>query len=205
MNEDKFLERWILEVCVHLYGAPIALRTWQKFKVVCRVPDMRKQQTPDKYIPKTNCLWLMCLCWLKAENRAKWEQVQRNKLQHHDLNWEQKKKILDSIKKGNVAGKQYKVTLKDVIRLLNSPVPLSDGRTRLETLNKALGSSIMANGVLGRDVPEWIKKQTGIEVSVRTLQRKAKAAGLKFSLPNPTPRETLDYFLDVYWNKSKSA
>ena len=202
MTEIKgYPERWLLAVCCQLYEAPIAKRTWDKFKDICRVPDLRKQ-TGDRFVPKTNCLWLMCLCYLKAQKRHEWELVQQQKLQRHDLNWAEKRKIMDALKNGHVAGTKYRVNLNDVIAELHSSARLPNGQTRKQALEDALGDAVLIGGVLGRDVPLWLEKQTGVKLTIRTLQRKAKEAGLRFSLPNPTPPETLNYFLDIYWIKA---
>ena len=203
MTEIKeYPERWVRAICCNLYENPIAPRTWDKFKDTCRVPDLRKQGKKDKSIPKSNSLWLMCLCYLKARKREEWEAEQREKLQRHDLTWEEKMEIIEAIGEGRVAGKKYRVNLNDVIAELHSSARLPNGQTRKQALEDALGDAVLIGGVLGHDVPLWLEKQTGVKLTIRTLQRKAKEAGLRFSLPNPTPPETLNYFLDIYWIKA---
>lgn len=201
MSKARFPERWVRAVCVQIIGAPIAKNTWSKYKSICRVEDLRKQMHKGKEpaIPKTNCLWLMCLCHLKAEKYRQWELSQQQKLQRHDVSWEQKKKIMDALNSRHMAGKNAKVDLTDVIKALNSPAPLSDGKTKIEYLDEMLGDCILV-GLLGRDVPAWIEKQTGRKLDIRTFQRQAKKHGFKFSLGQPVPTETLDLFLDLYWS-----
>ena len=197
---DKYPERWVRGECVNLYGAPISRTQWSKYKDICRVPDLRSQchKGTDNLIPKTNCLWLLCLAYLKGEKYRQWEYNQQLKLQRHDISWDEKQRIMSALKTRHIAGKQSKVDLSDVITTLNSPVTFRLGLTCKEALEEALGHSVEL-GVMGRDIPDWIEKQTGRRLDLSTFQRQAKKHGMKFSLSKPVPPETLDLFLDLYW------
>lgn len=181
---QAFPERWVRAVCVHIYGHKIADRTWFKYKKICRVPDSRKKENPKGLIPKTNCLWLMCFCWMKSQELMKYQE--RNF-------------VRDAFKKQAIAyGCNRGITLTEVIRELNSPVKLANGMTRVQALEQALGDEIVIDGILGEDVPLWLKNRTGRSVSMRTLYVKAKQQNKPFSKHKPVPVETLDYFLDLY-------
>ena len=65
MEETGYPENWIRAACVHIYGKPIAARTWAKYKHICRIPDKRKSRTNT--ISKTHCQWLMMLAYMRYE------------------------------------------------------------------------------------------------------------------------------------------
>lgn len=100
-------------------------------------------------------------------------------------------------KGGKPKGVGTKITLADVVKMLNSPIPLSNGKTRKQALEEALGDAILIEGLPGKDVPLWLQKHTGWKPSISTIRRRAKELNLEFSVSNPVPRKTLDTLLGL--------
>jgi len=88
-------------------------------------------------------------------------------------------------------GRSSRVTLQQIVKRLNSAPSLK------QELDKALGDAIIADGVLGKDVPFWLGRQIGRSPSIATLRRWAKKKGLEFSTAKPVPPKTLDAFLQM--------
>lgn len=95
-------------------------------------------------------------------------------------------------KRGNKhpAGWQSRISLKEIITRLNQPA------TKV-ALDQALGNGVRIDGVLGKDVPNWLQRQLGKSVSVRTLRRWAKKNGVDFCSHLPVPIPTLNLFLQI--------
>ncbi|MFM6248534.1 MAG: hypothetical protein ACKPEQ_05200, partial [Dolichospermum sp.] len=87
--------------------------------------------------------------------------------------------------------------LPQIVKILNSPTRLPNGKTRKLALEEALGDAIVIKGLLGRDVPLWLQQHTGWRPSISTIRRRAKELNLEFSVSNPVPRKTLDTLLDL--------
>ncbi|MFM6139135.1 MAG: hypothetical protein ACKPCP_34200 [Sphaerospermopsis kisseleviana] len=168
-------ERWVRAACVQLYQAPIAPRTWDAWKSICNFPDFRckgNRENGENIVSKTHCLWVLCLACMKREQAEK-------------------------TKGGKPRGVGSKITLPQIVKMLNSPIPLPNGKTRKQSLEEALGDAILIEGLPGRDVPLWLQKHTGWKPSISTIRRRAKELNLEFSLSSPVPRKTLDTLLNL--------
>jgi hypothetical protein len=108
-----------------------------------------------------------------------------------------KREQAEKTKGGKPKGVGSKISLTDIVRILNSPKPLPNGKTRKQSLEEALGDAIVIEGLPGKDVPLWLQKHTGWKPSISTIRRRAKELNLEFSVSNPVPRETLDTLLDL--------
>ncbi|MFM6220535.1 MAG: hypothetical protein ACKPKT_18490 [Dolichospermum sp.] len=176
MTEPQvYPERWVRAVCVELYQAPIAPRTWDAWKSICKFPDFRckaNRVDGENMVSKTHCLWVLCLAYMKREQAEK-------------------------TKGGKPRGAGSKITLPQIVKILNSPTRLPNGKTRKLALEEALGDAIVIKGLLGRDVPLWLQTHTGWRPSISTIRRRAKELNLEFSVSNPVPRKTLDTLLDL--------
>ncbi len=168
-----FPERWVRAACVHIYGQSISNTTWWRWRKTCRIPDFRGKdfKNTDHLLTKTYAQWLMCLAFLKYEQR----QVTKG---------------------GRVGGRGKKIGIGNITKLLNQDPALS------AALNKAMGDAINSQGVLGKDAPLWLQKQTGWKPSIATLRRRAKDYKLEFHSDRPLPVKTLNTFLDIGWGKS---
>jgi hypothetical protein len=175
-NEPQgYPERWVRAQCQAIYQARIASRTWDQWKSICNFPDFRckaNRINGENIVSKTHCLWIMCLAYMKRE------QAERTK-------------------GGKPKGVGSKICLTDIVKMLNSPARLPDGKTRKQALEDALGDAIVIEGLPGKDVPLWLQKHTGWKPSISTLRRRAKELNLEFSVSNPVPRKTLDTLLDL--------
>ena len=176
MTEPQgYPERWIRAECVNLYQAPIAPRTWDAWKSICNFPDFRckvNRKDGENIVSKTHCLWIMCLAHMKREQAIK-------------------------TKGGKPKGIGTKITLTQIVKMLNSPALLPNGKTRKQSLEDALGDAILIDGITGKDVPLWLQKHTGWKPSISTVRRRAKEHDLEFSISNPVPKKTLDALLDL--------
>ena len=176
-HPQGYPERWVRAECVKLYQAPIAPRTWDAWKSICKFPDFRckaNRTDGENIVSKTHCLWIMCLAYIKREQAEK-------------------------TKGGKPKGVGSKISLTDVVKLLNSPKPLPNGKTRKQSLEEALGDAILIEGLPGKEVPMWLHRNTKSrwKPSISTLRRRAKELGLEFSVSKPIPIKTLNAFLDL--------
>lgn len=89
------------------------------------------------------------------------------------------------------AGRGSGVSLEQIILRLNSNPALK------QKLDESMGDSIILNGVLGRDVPDWISMQIGKKPSPRTIRRWSKEHNIPFGLNQKVPLEALDIFLKI--------
>jgi hypothetical protein len=169
MNKEPngYPEAWVHAACAHIYGDPIAKRTWEKYKNICKVPDFRKlKREQPRLISKTHCQWLMMLAYMRYEQKREG-------------------------KTKRPVGRGSKIELKQVVAKLNSSPAL------IQELDEALGDAVIADGVKGEDVPYWLSQKVGRCPSVKTLRRWAKKYKLEFSTHKPVPIATLDIFLKI--------
>ena len=176
LNQPQgYPERWVRAECVKLYQAPIAPRTWDAWKSTCNFPDFRcksNRKDGENIVSKTHCLWIICLAYMKREQAEK-------------------------TKGGKPKGVGSKITLPQIVKMLNSPKPLPSGKTRKQALEEALGDAIAIEGIPGKDVPLWLQRHTGWKPSISTIRRRAKELNLEFSISNPVPKKTLDALLSL--------
>ena len=166
-SEQGYPERWVWSVCAHIYGSPIRRATWYKYKSICKVPDFRSPE----FRKKEHLISKTHCQWLMMMAFIRSEQ----------------KRADGRPPVGRGAG----VTLQQIVKRLNSAPSLK------QELDKALGDAIIADGVLGKEVPFWLGRQVGRSPSIPTLRRWAKKKGLEFSIAKPVPSETLDAFLQM--------
>ncbi|MFM6249887.1 MAG: hypothetical protein ACKPEQ_12190, partial [Dolichospermum sp.] len=90
----------------------------------CKFPDFRckaNRVDGENMVSKTHCLWVLCLAYMKREQAEK-------------------------TKGGKPKGAGSKITLPQIVKMLNSPTPLPNGKTRKLALEEALGDAIVIEG-----------------------------------------------------------
>lgn len=166
-RKEGYPEAWVWSACVHIYGSPICRATWYKYKQVCFVPDFRAPE----YRGKEHIISKTHCQWLMMMAYMRSEQKRPNGKPP--------------------VGRGSGITLAEIVKRLNSVPALK------QQLDQALGDAIVADGVLGKEVPYWLGRQVGRSPSISTLRRWAKEKGLEFAISKPVPTRTLDVFLQM--------